>query len=829
MAEPRRRIVENIGVVRSAGGGMLAAGRAIDAFAAELDQRAERQDAVSGERAGREAALQRDENGSLVFQPLAGTGAFAQAYNRAARSAYASQLENDAAERAATLRKEIGDDSARFASQWQGYRNGVLEGVDKGIRADAQLILDHVGRTHATAIVNAERQRDYQAAGRAHDARMAGVERDMASLAETGGFNTPAFLELASKHAALLDEGVAAKFFTEDEKQFRAATIDGRSRAHAIAATAEGAYRRGGLAAANRVLEGILKDPSLTISSADRQRIVNVTQSRLRELDIIRRMGVADARDAAQDAQRRLALGYQVDPGEIRKHADRMQSLGDRDGAQRLRSAATFQDDLSAFGRLPLQEQQQQIRELEAPLLAGKGTAEAAERVQAYRKAMGWKAQALAEDPLAYGARAHRGAIEGDLAPLDLSSPDAWAASIERRRQQAARISSIEGVPVSPLQKAEAANIVKLLNDQPDSASQFDRAEQILAGLPAPSRAAVAQSLEAAGFERERIYMIERAREPGMREEMRRQFSALGLPQKEAEKLLTPEQIKDLKQRVHDAYAPRRELMAAIADDLGESGYLAAAQREQDTVQRAAVARAAGQQKTAGGIMGNGVDAAGATVNAFFGHQAIINEPGFARVFYPQKIEQAEPGVFRAGLAALRTDPELMGPEFAKLPEAQKRQVMRVAESSAWYPLPAGPDGQPRFALVPIGAPAGSEAMPNYRVRSFTLEEILDRGRVAALQDRARGLPELPAGAERIPDRINPLPDLRGDATLMERTQRAVNAPAAPDLSDAVKAMVPRFATSEAIQAEIDRRKKAGLPTAELERGLELARKREAK
>ena len=98
-------------------------------------------------------------------------------------------------------------------------------------------------------------------------------------------------------------------------------------------------------------------------------RRVGDSVARVRELDSIRRQGVADAREAAQDAARRLTSGYPVDPQEITKLAGRMQALGDKDGATRLRNAAAMQDDIAAFGRMPLDQQQEELARLERPLL----------------------------------------------------------------------------------------------------------------------------------------------------------------------------------------------------------------------------------------------------------------------------------------------------------------------------------------------------------------------------------------------------------------------------------------------------------------------------
>lgn len=108
-----------------------------------------------GEKKGRaeaaETAQRRDEEGRLVAPEKRGQtlgdiiltgGARTRAFNKTLHDGYLASLENDSRKELAGLELENRDNIGRYNDQIEGYKAGVLKGVDPASRQDVEIFLD---------------------------------------------------------------------------------------------------------------------------------------------------------------------------------------------------------------------------------------------------------------------------------------------------------------------------------------------------------------------------------------------------------------------------------------------------------------------------------------------------------------------------------------------------------------------------------------------------------------------------------------------------------------------------------------------------------------
>jgi hypothetical protein len=453
--ESRER-ARNLQVVGSAGGGGFAqAASAMDRLARVLTAEAEDQAVAQAQQDAGQLAL-RDETGRLQDPGQRDTASRAgRTFNAAVRLRYFNELELDAARRAVELRGEAGDDPERFSAAWDGWTQGRLAEAPDWAREQGRFVLSRLGVQHHQSVALARVGEERRLGAAAWNQRLAQIGEDLDGLAFAGRLETPEGREAAARFEAHLRDGVTARHLTDDSAQtFR----DARGN------------RVGGLGVArvamDRVTSGATEEQVLTELEAEfdrrglptnqRETLRNIVQSRLAD----RRASMAEARtqvaESAEDWRDRITRGFATDPDEGNRLARQAEEAGNAALAARIRRTQAVWGELNGARDMPLPELQRAAARAWTRAMTPGATGRDADVADGYQQMLARRRTAMEADPLAEAARVHRARDGvGDLAPLDLSNPDAFAAGLQRRVLQARRLATLEGVQMPALTKGE--------------------------------------------------------------------------------------------------------------------------------------------------------------------------------------------------------------------------------------------------------------------------------------------------------------------------------------------------------------------------------------
>lgn len=476
--ESRER-ARNLPVVPVAGGGGLAAaGAAMDRLARVMGARAEEEREAKSQREWQELSL-RDPQGRLVAPTLRDEATRAgRAFNAGVRLRYFNELELDAARRAVELRELAGNDPERFAAEWEGWTQGRLTEMPEWAREQGRLVLGKLGVQHHQSVALARVNEERSLGAAAWNEQLKRLGEDLDGLAFAGRLDTPEGHELQARYEAHLRDGVTARHLAPESAQlFRDARAD----------------RVGGLGAAriaiDRVNAGLSEAEVLADLEAEmdrrgvppgqREALRNIVQSRISD----RRALLAEARtevsERADDWNDRITRGYPTDPDEGNRLAREAEAAGSPALAARIRRTQAVWSELNSAREMSLPELQRVAARAWTRAMTPGATGRDADVAEGYQKMLDGRRQAMEQDPLATAVRVHRGKEGvGDLAPLDFSNPDALATGLQERTRVARRLGALEGRSIPALTKGETELLATTVRD-----GNRDQQAAILRGL----------------------------------------------------------------------------------------------------------------------------------------------------------------------------------------------------------------------------------------------------------------------------------------------------------------------------------------------------------
>lgn len=465
-----RSFVENIGVVRARRPDMSGLGSLVGALKT-MNAENEREKVARAQVEGGNAVT-RDENGRLQIQPLDFSDAEARARTNAMITRYMTEIENDARRQASEMALNHQDTPDGFSEIWTGHMTGVKGEVPEELQGRVQSIYQSIGRQQYTSLLTKKDNRDYALAQSAWEENLKSKADDVNALATAGMHGTDAYLEAISEYEASLGDGIGSRFINDEHADVMRQRVADNGEALAISVRAVEVYREAGggnngRAAAEKELQEIIEDPDLNIPENRRLRIVEIARRQIRQAETIRAGQLVEVRAEAADIERRLQLGFPVDPGKVVEIAGRAEELGDHEYAKDLRASMDLQAEVEAFGLNGLKDQRLTLKAMIDQANDPNASAADAERAIAFQKAHAIKAKALASDAFAYGIEAYERDL-GVITPLDFSQKHEEVAGVLKARLKAAQhIQDLDGVPVIPMTVGEIDRLAGVIETSP--------------------------------------------------------------------------------------------------------------------------------------------------------------------------------------------------------------------------------------------------------------------------------------------------------------------------------------------------------------------------
>lgn len=488
----RRRVVENVGVIRTnkSGGGGLAAGIGrvasdLSSLNAEYQREREKQEIATASDEGQAAAAALEiDAGTGAVKPAFRDNATAvnRAFNKAIETGALARFELDQKRRAAEFRSEAGDDLAKFEAKWSGHAKGVLEALPGGLKPAAQLLLARLGTEHVNGIITAERSRARAQSHQDWEAGVAADEERLTALAAAGQTQHHAYAEAMNIYIGRLASGVDSQFVGPEAAALRREQLADLGEAKALAFRAVEAAKKAGPGAAgeerlNRELQA-LQDPELRIPEARRRQVDAEARQAWGRIEAERQHRADEVWSAAETNLNRLHLGINVAPGVIARDVQALRAVGAHDRAARLEDAALVQGELSALTKLPIGQIDARLDDLQKRFDDGTASEVEGRLTRALAPARNAKARAMADDAFGTAAKAHPELV-GKVEPVEWAKPAAEiAAALRTRLGQAEKLANYEGVSVPPLTTEEFGRLAQAI-----SVMNAGQKAELLAGL----------------------------------------------------------------------------------------------------------------------------------------------------------------------------------------------------------------------------------------------------------------------------------------------------------------------------------------------------------
>lgn len=214
---------------------------------------------------------------------------------------------------------ELALDPEAFAKAWGAHRSSVLEKVPSRYAVQAGAYLDQIGMRKRGEIIGKAATAQTKAAEAALRERRGVLLGKLDAHAKQGpaGLTTEAYASDLAEYTEVETQLGNPNFGSSPaEAQGRLESSNTRLRTTATLVTAELVYKSEGLAAAKAFVEGVINDPSLRLSQADREAIANEAKQ---AVNLIHQADVEAAREAREqerdlrDAQRDVAADLRVD------------------------------------------------------------------------------------------------------------------------------------------------------------------------------------------------------------------------------------------------------------------------------------------------------------------------------------------------------------------------------------------------------------------------------------------------------------------------------------------------------------------------------------
>lgn len=317
-------------------------------------------------------AVTRDANGDVQVEQMPMFGDAAPEFARAVKFAAVADGEGDLKRQDIALRQQYRDNPDLYAKAAQAYRDTQVDKYTKLAGREVGLTLGKIIDSQTTltyrGLLNEHERLTLQRADHSLEAQIKSARDDAVAMARGGDTSSGAYKDAVAKIQQLTDERVnnPRLAYPREQADYDLQHLQGDLKANAFLYHIDQVYKNpnGGAQKALDEAKGILADPSLKLTEAERTAYYHKAVGEIHANESLRRADLYEARTAFQEFKTASSLGLPIEPERVDALARNFYRLNDPASAARLYSwagKAPLNDD---FGRQPLSVQTEQYRQL---------------------------------------------------------------------------------------------------------------------------------------------------------------------------------------------------------------------------------------------------------------------------------------------------------------------------------------------------------------------------------------------------------------------------------------------------------------------------------
>lgn len=325
------------------------------------------------------AFVYRDQGGNLAVSndlPGLDSGVEGRAARAAAEQTYHTLFQNDAEAQARVLRQQFQYDPQGFSDAWRDYSQRNVAGAPEAWLTRTRNTLDMIGNQHLAGITVDVSRRQESGEKSGWEAALKQSSNELIGLSEQGLAGDPRYTELLATHDQQLKLGLQRGWIDPQTEaiarenqvvQGKAAGVAGIILRDVQGQMAGGMSRSDALRYGMEQRDKLLGDPQFaSMTARERETVRDRTDERLHEMLAVNRADTTaldqEVRVIGQGVMRGMGTPI-VRLGEI---AGQYQRMGEPEKAAEARALAERGQQVEAFSKLPITEQQRRLADINA-------------------------------------------------------------------------------------------------------------------------------------------------------------------------------------------------------------------------------------------------------------------------------------------------------------------------------------------------------------------------------------------------------------------------------------------------------------------------------
>lgn len=336
------------------------AGDALEAVATPLAQRAGAQ------------AVTRDANGNIQVEHNLIFGNAGVEYKRAVQVAALAEGDGAAKRADIALRQQYRDDPEGYLVAADALNKKMTQQMTDAAGPIVGNALRSAAEQSTTqtykGLLNEKERLDLERADGAIKAGLSSASDDAMAMARGGAaLDDPALQQAVGKYQTLLDERMTnpRMSYSPAQRDFDMAQFQSDITANRFLYHTANTYKTGGAQAAEQEATDILTSPAYKLSQEQRESFYHKSIGEIRAMEAIRKQDIGEARAAFNELTMASATGARIDSDQVEQVANAFRAANDPGGAARVYSSFARKPLNDDFGRQPLTDQTQQLRDLQ--------------------------------------------------------------------------------------------------------------------------------------------------------------------------------------------------------------------------------------------------------------------------------------------------------------------------------------------------------------------------------------------------------------------------------------------------------------------------------
>lgn len=299
-----------------------------------------------------ENAVYRDQQGNLKVDLQSNLSARGRAYNAAAAQGYSARVAGEIRAAGVRLSNEAKGNVDAFSESWRGFRDQMLANTPADYRGAVTTMLDTEGPRLQLGVSEQKRTSDLKEFEGNIKSEIQFLDDEAATLARSGGTNTPAYMEKTQQIRTLYQQLADNPDFVvgQGEADIALKRMEGRHMSEAMLGQVDKALSSpNGVAEARKLTDAILTDSNIPLSPSERRQYAGLANERINGFVAQAKANLKPVQDRSTAIQKRLKEGVGLDADDVDQTAMELARGGDLAGATELISSRALARTLQVF------------------------------------------------------------------------------------------------------------------------------------------------------------------------------------------------------------------------------------------------------------------------------------------------------------------------------------------------------------------------------------------------------------------------------------------------------------------------------------------------